>query len=497
MSWLRLHWRLSQRGALFGLAIAGSLAALLVDAHAPTALPARVTATVATLAALLLLPRCAQSADSRWNGLLALLLLVCGTRLLDLLTNGQPVRELVTLALGSAVAVIWWENRGRSDLRTCAAAAALAGAAAALSLTSLALLLLPTVEIVGSRALSAKRRVASVTGLWLLFGLALAGTHALVRSVGAGEASPACPGQGGWVLLVKLFSSHAGLLSASPLLWLGFAGWLCCRKSERRVALTVGACWLLACLLVWADPSASGGFEGLVPLLGMGLGFALSALVQLTRRWPLLPVCAVGVVAVLWNLLLMAQYRGGVVPRDDTVAFANVVAGAARTVTRLAGAPVHWPGNWFAAWRYGVPIDVFDRLVGLALFDPPGARQAALAVADPSTSALLLEGWGSPRSHSGRVVRRIGERARVIVPLACVEPLDVVIVAAGHGALTLSVNDARVGGWVLDEAFQERRARVSAEPWRCPVSTVTLEGTASGEAWIDSLVFVRPARGAQ
>ena len=495
MSWPRPHTRLTRRGAFFALAIIGSLSALLLDTPAAppsAALAARVTATVAALAALLLLPRCVQSVSSRWGGLLALLLLVFGTRLLDGLTGGQPVRELVALALGGLVAVIWWENHGRSELWNMAAEAALAGAAAGLSLTSLALLLLPTVDIVAARTWSAQRRVVSVSGTWLLSGVALLGARALVHSAAAGRACASCSTQGSWVLLVKLFSSKEGLVATSPLLWLGFIGWLCCRhRSERRSALPVGACWLLACLLVWAFPAVSTGFGGLVPLLGIGLGLALNTLLQLTRRWPLLPVCAVGLLAVLWNLLLMGQYRAGLVPRDDTVRFADVAASAAHTVTRLAGAPVAWPGNWYAAWRYGVPLDSFDRLAGLDLFDPPGARQVALALADPRTSALLLEGWGSPRLHSGRVVRRMAERARVLIPLACAEPLDVVVVVAGRGAQTLWVNDTRVGGWVLDEGFQERRARVDVGPWRCPVNTVTIEGAVSGEGWVDSLVLVR------
>ena len=498
LSLTRLRAGLSPRGALFALAIASGLAALIANAHAPSAgsaLAARVAASLAALASLVLLLPCVETVSSRWNALVALLLLVFATRLLDGLTGGGQVPTLVAIAFGGLATVIWWENRGHSGLDTTAAMAALVGAAAALSATSFALLLLPTVESAAERGWSVKRRAAVVIGIWLLGGLALFGLRAMGwtagNSVAFAPACTSCPGQGAWVLLVRLFSSNDGLLSSAPLLWLGFVGWLCCPRSERRSVYAVGACWLGACLLVLTFPSARGGFEGLVPLLGIGLGRALGALQQMTRRWPLVPISAVSVVLVIWNLLLMGQYRGDLVPRDDTVAFADVAGGTARTVTRALGSPLGWPGNWLAAWRHDVPLEHADRLIGLDLFGSPEARQATLAFADPRAEALLLDGWGSPRLHSGRVVRRTAERASVVVPLACAEPLDVVIVAAGRGAQTLWVNGTRVGGWVLDDAFQERRSRVSPRLWRCPTSTITIEGAASGEAWMDSLALVR------
>jgi hypothetical protein len=504
VSLTRWHSALSPRGALFALALASALAALIADAHTPamgSAVAARAAASLAALTSLVLLWRCVQTMSSRQTALVTFVLLIFGTRLLDSLTGEGQVVRLVVFALGGLATVIWWEARGRSGLWATTATAALVGAAAALSTTSLALLLLPTVESAVGHTRSVPRRVAVVIGIWLLGGLALFGSRtmglAAGSSVGCAAACAACPGRGAWPLLVSLFSSKEGLLYASPLLWLGLVGWLCCPRSERRAACAVGACWLGACLLILEFPTACGGFEGLIPLLGIGLGRALAALQQVMGRWPLLPVSAASLAFVIWNLLLMEQYRRGLVPRDDTVAFADVAGSAARRVTRAFGSPLGWPGNWVAASRHGVPLENADRLVGLDLFGAPEARQATLAFADPRVDALLLDGWGSPRPHSGRLVRRAAERASLVVPLACAESMDVIIVAAGRGAQTLWVNGERVGGWVLDDAFLERRSRVSARLWRCPMNTVTIEGTASGEAWIDSLALVRHLRDRQ
>jgi hypothetical protein len=246
---------------------------------------------------------------------------------------------------------------------------------------------------------------------------------------------------------------------------------------------------------VATSPTVGRGFEGLVPTLGIGLAYALAELRRWTARQPLLPVTALALALALWNFLLMTQYRGGIIPRDDTIAFARVAEGAATTIARTTGAPLGWPGNWFAAWRYGVPLERFEELVGLRLFGAAHAQHASLPLAEARASALLLDGWGSPLPRSGHVVRRVYERAGVALPLTCAEPLDVVVVVAGSGVLTLSVNDTRAGGWMLDEAFRERRARVSTDVWRCPVSTLSLESQAPSEAWVESISLVRRTEG--
>jgi hypothetical protein len=480
----------SLRGLLFVLAIAGGLTALAVRADvSPTA--QTIAACAAVVATLLLLLPCVQSVSSRFGGLIAILLVTFGTRLLDGLSGGWAARSLVVFAWGGVATVIWWEDRGRPRPWRAAVSAALAGAAAAVSATSLALVALPVFEVAYARALSVQRRVVAAIGIALLGGLALFAARAVGWGFVVGSGCAAWRGQGAWLLLIKLFSSQEGLFSASPLLWLGVIGWLIGRASERRLALAVGVCWILAGLLLWEFPMTGGGFEGLVPLLVIGLGSALDRLQRVTGRWPLLPACAAGLALVIWNLLLMAEYRDGSVPRDDTVAFVDLAAGAAREATRLAGPPLSWPGNWLAASSYGVPFQRFDSLAALDLFGSPDARQATLTLADGRLSPLLLEGWGSPRLHSGRLVRRMTERARMLVPMRCAEPLDVVIVAAGNGPQTLSINDARMSGWMLDDVFRERRARVRPALWRCPMSTITIEGAASGEAWIESLVLIR------
>ena len=66
--------------------------------------------------------------------------------------------------------------------------------------------------------------------------------------------------------------------------------------------------------------------------------------------------------------LLMAQYRDGRIPRDDTVAFPRVARNAAATVSAAAGSPTAWPANWIFAARHGVSAARYDLLGGVDLF---------------------------------------------------------------------------------------------------------------------------------
>jgi hypothetical protein len=494
--------RLPHRGLLYLLAILAAATALATGAGtAGAAVPLlpQLAADAAVLVSLFLLLSSVKADLTSRQRLWALALLIVGTRLLDGLTGGWELTRLVALALGALATAIWWEARDRVVPWKVGAIACLAAAAGAVSPTSLALLLLPTVAIGTDPKATPRGRVAAVMGILALGTLALVVLR--INGVATAGDTPGatiptlCASQGAWALLTGLFSSREGLFYSSPLLWLGVAGLLMLVWSEWRAALAISLCWVGACALVAAAPTLGRGLEGLVPTLAIGLAHALATLRRWTERQPLLPAATLALALVLWNFLLMTQYRGGVIPRDDTVAFARVAEGAATNVARTTGSPPGWPGNWFAAWRYGVPLERFDELVGLRLFAAAHAQHATLPLAEARTSALLLDGWGSPLPRSGHVVRRVCERAAAILPLTCAEPLDVVVVAGGSGVLTLWVNDTRAGGWMLDEAFRERRVRVTADAWRCPVSTLSLESATPSEAWVESLSLVRRAEG--
>ena len=75
--------------------------------------------------------------------------------------------------------------------------------------------------------------------------------------------------------------------------------------------------------------------------------------------------CAAGAGLVLWNGLLMEQYRRGVIPRDDTVSFARVAENSADLLASAVGSPVAWPANWIFAAGRDLPAARYEILLPL------------------------------------------------------------------------------------------------------------------------------------
>ena len=142
-------------------------------------------------------------------------------------------------------------------------------------------------------------------------------------------------------------------------------------------------------------PYRGGRFAPVLPLLALGLGRAFDEIRSLALHRPLVPVAAAIAGLAVWNALLMAQYRDGRIPRDDTVSFPRVARNAAATVSAAVGSPNAWPANWIFAARHGVSAARYDVLAGVDLFGrfPPLRRAAGEGVIDvgdlPTDEALL------------------------------------------------------------------------------------------------------------
>ncbi|PYQ39673.1 MAG: hypothetical protein DMF77_20800 [Acidobacteria bacterium] len=206
-----------------------------------------------------------------------------------------------------------------------------------------------------SHRVSRERAAAIASGAVL--GMVLAGLS-LVAEVGTG----AHPALGRPALLDSLFSSRHGLFFWAPLLTIAVCGLvLRAWRGRRDAAGALSALGTLALVSASLRPWWSGGlgnarFLPALPLFALGLATALGRLRSTAERRPLQLAALAGAVLVAWNLLLMAQYRAELIPRDDTVSFPAVAENSARLLAEIAGAPTAWPANWiFAAGRPGAP----------------------------------------------------------------------------------------------------------------------------------------------
>jgi hypothetical protein len=320
-------------------------------------------------AGLVLLYRAAAPRAGRGPALLAALGIGFGSFLYWYLAFAPTMAHAP--AFGAAALVLWlWLRPEPQGVRRAAVLGAACGLAALTRWPNVLLALLPAVEALPRLArreqwLALLREAAAFTAAALLvFSPQMAVWKLLYGSFltipqGSGFVAGA-PAWGG-----VLFSPRHGLLSWSPLLYLGVAGLLvlAAREAWRGVAalaLLLALTRVNAGVADWWGGAAFGGrrFDAALPLLGLGLALALAAGARWTRRRPLAPVGALVVVFVGWNLLLAAQYRSGVWEYADPVAFEDMARGAASVVDRTIGSPFSLPGAVLEWTRSGrAPAD--------------------------------------------------------------------------------------------------------------------------------------------
>ena len=425
----------------------------------------------------------------------------------------EPVMShAASFAMAAAVVALWWPERERLSWRRAALLGLVVGFAACVRWQNAVLLLLPAFPLL--RRLGSDPREAMVRGLTCLAAFAVGTLPQLIAwKVIFGQYLMADPPHGRdflrldhpW-LLETFFSSRHGLFYWTPVLWAAYLGLLALawRRPWRRTALAlllpvaimsyVNACsgdW-------WAGGSFSNRrFDSVLPLLAVGLAWSLRALGAFAARRPAALLVGLGIVATAWNLLLMEQYRLGLLPRDATVSFADVAANNAGLLSATVGTPVAWPANWVFAAQTGLPLDQYDRLVGKYLFyrqnNLGGVLEVGDARADDVDAAYRDVGW-SPRRPCGDVVCRQVDPggARLFAGLDVPEKLEVRVAATGEGTLALAVNGRPAAAWTLDAELRERVVVVPSGGWRREQNELRFE--ASAVALVDRVTFVREAR---
>ena len=294
-------------------------------------------------------------------------------------------------------------------------------------------------------------------------------------------------------LLDSLFSSRHGILFWTPVLtvaWLGLALRAGCGQRQALGALSALA--VLAIVNASLRPWWSGGFANArylpaLPLFALGLAFVLDFVRTAARRCPLRLAAAAGGTLVLWNLLLMAQYRAELIPRDDTVSFPDVAENSARIFARGAGAPTAWPANWIFAAQRDLPAARYDLLEGQ---DALAGDPAPIVVGDLGREAWLGDGWSVRHPCGTSTCREVDGRALLYLPLVDVRPADVRVRAQGSGVLRLTLNGRNLAEATLTPAFGEVVAAAHAQDLRRGLNVLVLEVTPGGQALVDEVRMV-------
>ena len=302
-------------------------------------------------------------------------------------------------------------------------------------------------------------------------------------------------------LLETLFSSRHGLLYWTPVLWAGFLGLvgLARKRPLTGVALflpLVAMTYVNSCIADWwgGGSFSNRRFDSLLPILAVGLAFAITWVRALIARRPMLAVTGAALAFMGWNALLMQQYARNWIPADDTVSFDQLAHNAGRGVRESLGTPLAWPANWLFALRHHLPPGNYDLTLGRYLFHRQNNLGGIVDIGTEDGQAdlgFLGEGWSSRRNCGSSYCRAVDGRARVLVALNEPETLDVTVRASGSGTLSMAINGMDVAQWPLTAELADWRVRVPADRFQRELNEVTLTIAPTSTCLVDRLIFQR------
>ena len=419
----------------------------------------------------------------------------------------QPTMSHAPSVFGAA-ALLWLWDRGRPDptpARSLLLGAVL-GMAMCLRWQNAVLGALPAFDLATARGRGVPRRRSAAAAAALAAG-------ALVGAFPQMAAWHVLYGQ--WVLLdpphgadflrlgrpfvlETLFSSRHGLLSWSPVLWLGYLGVWPLLRTRRALALPllIPAAAMTYVNMCSGDWWAGGSFsnrrfDSLLPLLALGIAASVEWLAAAVARRPALAAAAIAVAAGAMNVALLEGIRASGAAAGP-VAYADAVGGGAQRGARAVGSPPTWPASWIFAWNHRLPPGQYDLLVGRYLFYRQNNLQGRIDLGGRGDDALLGEGWGAPATREGVDARPLPGRARILAPLDLPEDIDIVVRADSDRAtrVRVAVNGREAGAFVAGPGWGDHRLSVPGDRWRRDLNDVVLDAEGDG-VWIDALDFLR------
>ena len=292
-----------------------------------------------------------------------------------------------------------------------------------------------------------------------------------------------------------LWSSRNGLLSWSPILYVGAIGLL--MFARVRPAIGIPAIIAIAVMTYlngsiqdWWGSDGYGGrrFDGTLPLLALGVAAIAERAADLTRRYPMRVVAAGGALLILWNLTLMSAAQSGRFRIGEAVSFGETGAGQARAFHRWFGHPFTYPVSLFFASRNDVAVGDYDLLAANRLLSDPQQPFGRLNIGEAYDEVWIGNGWHAPERSGTTSFRWATRTATLIVPLDHTATIRVDVRAQafnypGASAQTISlvVNGIAQPATALTADWGLASFAVDHDAWRAGVNRI-------------SLVFEREAR---
>jgi hypothetical protein len=286
-----------------------------------------------------------------------------------------------------------------------------------------------------------------------------------------------------------LFSARNGLLSTSPMLYLGAIGLVVLWFEDSTLALpcivaVAAMAYFNSCIQDWWGSAGFGGrrFDGTIPFFCVGLAAFADAAVNAVRRHALAAVVAALVILAVWNVALMQAAHEGAFDIDRTLPFDRAWALQARVFHGWFGNPFTYPASLAFAVRNAVGPGDYDVLATDRLLSDPRQPYARVDIGT-GDEWVVESGWHAAEQEGPTSFRWAAERATIRLPLDHSAPLRVQVrlhAFAYPGAppqtITISAN-------ALPAAEASTKTANACAPLPVPGEWQTVECTLDKPSW--------------
>ena len=191
-----------------------------------------------------------------------------------------------------------------------------------------------------------------------------------------------------------LFSSNRGLLTWTPVVWAALIGLVCFGWQQRRVAVVLaggvlGQLWVNSAVEIWWGGMGFGArrFDNSILAFAVGLAALLTTFQRRPLMAPVIGLCAL----VVFNAAFMLGYRKGTLAPEEGLAFNSVM----ESFYERLGNPFSFPAGAYIAWRYDVPVTLYDRQRGRTY------NNLTVDVGGPDDDRFLGHGWSGREQALG------------------------------------------------------------------------------------------------
>lgn len=430
----------------------------------------------------------------------AVVLTVAGSFMLWYLVKEPSMTHATSMASVAGFTWLWAATRERRTLGSWALLGVLAGLMALIRWQNLLFALLPGLDAARilwqtgrDRDGRALRETLAGCAAFLL--CALAGFLPQMLAWQAMYGSPIARSPVGpqirWTdphLVDILWSARNGLFSTTPILYVCAIGLLAFTAGRPAAGLPMLAAvavmiYFNACIQDWWGSAGFGGrrFDGLIPILCVGLAAFVASAGRLVRRHATAAVTTLLAALAIWNLALMGAAQGGAVRIGETLSFDRAWAAQARVAHGWFGNPFTYPASLVFALRNGVSPGEYDLLSTNRFLADPLQPYGRVDVGSKDDEGLIGEGWHAPEMDGAIEYRWAASPATLRIPLDHAAPLRVQVrlhsfayPGAPPQTLTIHANGHACPTLPVTPEWQTIECTLDRASWRAGVNELEL-----------------------